>query len=223
MERYGEADKAALGPVDLGLGSSADAWAVPYWMGDAAFGVMSALLAAVDEGLGACMLGNFRGEAALASALGVPDGWRLFGAVALGRPDGADHRSPSLDRPVPVGVGRLHGCIGGAGRSAFEVVCHTHFVRFACGSGDPHRARSDRRSELVDLDELAAAARTIKSSSARPVLNGHPAIRPAGPWRSWPTANGLPLRALPCSPRWWPKPGATPKKDMVRPDPGWRR
>jgi nitroreductase len=96
VDRYGEADK------------SAEAWLVPYWTGDAAFGVMSALLAAVDEGLGACMLGNFRGEAALASTLGVPEGWRLFGAVALGRRDGDDHRSPSLDRPVPGLVERVH-------------------------------------------------------------------------------------------------------------------
>jgi nitroreductase len=108
--RYGEADKsgAGSGADDLGLGSSADAWSVPYWLGDAAFGVMSALLAAVDEGLGACMLGNFRGESALAAALGVPDGWRLFGAVALGLPDGSDHRSPSLDRPVPSATERVH-------------------------------------------------------------------------------------------------------------------
>ena len=102
--RYGEADKAD----DLGLGSSAEAWAVPYWMGDAAFGVMSALLAAVDEGLGACMLGNFRGEAALGAALGVPAGWHLFGAVALGFADGADHRSPSLDRRGPSSAERVH-------------------------------------------------------------------------------------------------------------------
>ena len=29
-----------------------------------------------------------------------PDGWRLFCAVALGRPDGRDHRSASLDSPA---------------------------------------------------------------------------------------------------------------------------
>jgi nitroreductase len=113
--RYGEADKAGGSGADadedkdyLGLGQSAESWAVPYWTGDAAFGVMSVLLAAVDEGLGACMLGNFRGEAALAVALGVPVGWHLFGAVALGLPDGADHRSRSLDRPVPSAVERVH-------------------------------------------------------------------------------------------------------------------
>ena len=84
------------------------AWPVPYWTGDAAFGVMTVLLGAVDAGLGACILGNFRGEAALARRLGVPEGWRLFCAVALGRPDDHDHRSPSLDRPGPTPAERIH-------------------------------------------------------------------------------------------------------------------
>ena len=47
-------------------GSGAERWPVPYWFGDAAFGVMAVLLGAVDAGLGACILGAFRGEAALA-------------------------------------------------------------------------------------------------------------------------------------------------------------
>jgi len=103
IHRYAEPDKAASG-----LGSGETAWPVPYWTGDAAFGVMTVLLAAVDAGLGACLLGNFRGEGSLARALGVPGEWRLFCAVALGRPDGADHRSPSLDRPTPPSGGRVH-------------------------------------------------------------------------------------------------------------------
>jgi nitroreductase len=103
LARYGEADKAGS---ELGAGE--DVWAVPYWTGDAAFGVMSVLLAVVDGGLGACFLGNFRGEDELARALGVPAGWRLFGAVLLGRPDGRDHRSPSLDRAGPDPAARVH-------------------------------------------------------------------------------------------------------------------
>jgi nitroreductase len=102
-ERYADADKAGSG-----LGHGAEEWTVPYWTGDAAFGVMTALLAAVDAGLGACFLGNFRGEAELAAALGVPEGWGLFGAVALGRPDGADHPSASLNREVPPVEARVH-------------------------------------------------------------------------------------------------------------------
>jgi nitroreductase len=103
VARYAEADKA-----DAGLGASQAAWPVPYWTGDAAFGVMTALLAAVDAGLGACILGTFKGEDVLAKALGVPTEWRLFCAVALGRPDGDDHPSPSLARARPGTAERIH-------------------------------------------------------------------------------------------------------------------
>ena len=103
VTRYAEADKAASG-----LGAGPEAWPVPYWYGDAAMGVMAVLLAAVDAGLGACFLGAFRGADALAGRLGVPGDWRLYGAVALGRPDGADHRSASLDRPRPPRTERVH-------------------------------------------------------------------------------------------------------------------
>lgn len=100
-DRYGEPDKA-----DARLASGE--WPVAYWFGDAAFGVMAVLLGAVDAGLGACVLGNFRGEAELATRLQVPDAWCLFGAVLLGRPDGQDHRSPSLDRATPPHAQRIH-------------------------------------------------------------------------------------------------------------------
>jgi nitroreductase len=103
VARYAEPDKD-----DSELGAGADFWPVPYWTGDAAFGVMTVLLSAVDAGLGACILGAFLGEEALARALGVPSEWRLFCAVALGRPDGLDHRSPSLDRPLPTAAERIH-------------------------------------------------------------------------------------------------------------------
>jgi nitroreductase len=105
VARYGEPDKVASG-----LGAGPDRWPVPYWTGDAAFGVMTVLLAVVDAGLGACVLGTFRGEATLARGLGVPaeEGWRLFCAVALGHPDGRDRRSPSLGRPRPSPATRVH-------------------------------------------------------------------------------------------------------------------
>jgi nitroreductase len=103
VSRYAEPDKGATE-----LGADESAWPVPYWTGDAAFGVMTVLLAAVDAGLGACIIGTFLGEDALAQTLGVPAEWRLFCAVALGHPDGADHRSPSLDRSGPSQAERLH-------------------------------------------------------------------------------------------------------------------
>jgi nitroreductase len=109
VSRYAESDKApsASGPGPE-LGVSPEGWPVPYWTGDAAFGVMTVLLAAVDAGLGACFLGNFRGEAALATQLGVAEGWHLFGSVVLGHPDGHDHASPSLSRPRPGLEARVH-------------------------------------------------------------------------------------------------------------------
>jgi len=103
VARYAEPDKA-----DAELGRSAARWPVPYWYGDAAFGVMAVLLGAVDAGLGACVLGTFVGEPELAGTLGVPDGWRLFCAVVIGHPDGRDRRSPSLDRPRPPRSARIH-------------------------------------------------------------------------------------------------------------------
>jgi nitroreductase len=103
VTRYGEDDKASSG-----LGGGGEAWPIPYWYGDAAFGVMAVLLAAVDAGLGSCVLGTFRGEDELAGRLGVPDGWRLFCTVVLGHPDGLGHRSGSLERPRSDDGGRIH-------------------------------------------------------------------------------------------------------------------
>ena len=40
VSRYAEVDKA-----DAGLGDGADRWPIPYWYGDAAFGVMAVLSA----------------------------------------------------------------------------------------------------------------------------------------------------------------------------------
>lgn len=81
VERYAEADKARTG-----LGAGEEAWPVPYWWVDAGMAVEHLLLAAVDEGLGACFFGLFDHEAAVLAALGVPEGWRGVGVVALGLP-----------------------------------------------------------------------------------------------------------------------------------------
>jgi nitroreductase len=93
--RYAEPDKA--GGVAPGTGS-VDDWPVPYWFVDTGFAALLLLLAAVDAGLGACFLGNFRGERALATALGVPGDRRYLGAVLIGEPGGDDPPSPSLAR-----------------------------------------------------------------------------------------------------------------------------
>lgn len=118
VRRYGEGDKAGsgLGPVPLDGAANGEpagpggegAWPVPYWFGDAAFATMALLLRATAEGLGACFLGNFRGEDRLLPALGVPSEWRLFGTVILGLPAGADPPSSSLSRPAPSPASRVH-------------------------------------------------------------------------------------------------------------------
>lgn len=96
LERYSEEDKVSSG---LGIDGGVEAWPVPYWFVDAGFAAMAILLAATNEGLGACFLGNFRGEEDLKRALGVPAGeWRYFGAVLFGEPGGSDPPSPSLRR-----------------------------------------------------------------------------------------------------------------------------
>lgn len=100
LDRYAETDKASsgLGAPERG-GGGEPAWPVPYWLTDAAFSTILLLLGAVDAGIGACFLGNFRAEVEILESLGVPAGRRLFGAVALGHPDDRDHPSPSLNRP----------------------------------------------------------------------------------------------------------------------------
>ncbi|HTZ08645.1 MAG TPA: nitroreductase family protein [Acidimicrobiales bacterium] len=95
LARYGEPDKARSG-----LDREA-AWPVPYWMVDGGFAALLLQLAALDAGLGACFLGNFRGEPALRRALGVPSDHRYLGAVLLGAPGGDDPPSPSLRRGRP--------------------------------------------------------------------------------------------------------------------------
>lgn len=95
MERYAEPDKAPTG-----LGSHLEAWPVPYWWVDAGMAVEHLLLGAVDVGLGACLFGLFDHEAAVLAVLGVPEGWRAVGTVALGHP-APDEPGRSAARPRP--------------------------------------------------------------------------------------------------------------------------
>jgi nitroreductase len=86
VARYAEPDKA-----QTGLGSGPGAWPVPYWTIDASMAVMTLLLAAEDEGLGALFFGVFRNERQLRSRLGIPAGLELLGAIAIG------HSAPATD------------------------------------------------------------------------------------------------------------------------------
>ncbi len=92
VERYREADKSRGDGVEVD-------WVVPFWHVDTAFAVQTLLLAAVDRGIGAAFLGNFRGEDALKDALGVPSGRRWIGAVLLGEAATPDPPTSSALRP----------------------------------------------------------------------------------------------------------------------------
>jgi nitroreductase len=98
MLRYDEPDKSSSG---LGTDAGERAWPVPYWFFDAGASVMALLLGATDAGLGACFLGNFRGEEELLDALGVENPWRFAGAVLLGTPGDDDPPSESIARGRP--------------------------------------------------------------------------------------------------------------------------
>jgi len=92
LDRYAEPDKAGFGR------QHESAWPVPYWLVDTAMATMLLLLSATDLGLGALLFGLVRGEDELLADLGVPEGHKPIGAVALGWPDGNDRPSPSLAR-----------------------------------------------------------------------------------------------------------------------------
>jgi nitroreductase len=68
---------------------------------------MQLLLAAQDDGWASCFWGNFRHEDEILSLAGIGTPWRLFGSILIGRPDGNDVRSPSLDRDVPTRTSRV--------------------------------------------------------------------------------------------------------------------
>ena len=95
VERYREPDKTWTG-----LGDGEHRWHVPYWWVDGGMGVEAILLGAVDAGLGALFFGLFADERAVLDALGVPEGWRALGAVALGWP-APDDPGRSAGRPRP--------------------------------------------------------------------------------------------------------------------------
>jgi nitroreductase len=98
VQRYAEPDKASTG-----LGEGEGAWPIPYWWVDGGMAVEHLLLGAVEAGLGACFFGLFDHEADVLAALGVPDGWRAVGTVALGHPatDEPSRSAARGRRPVP--------------------------------------------------------------------------------------------------------------------------
>ena len=90
LDRYALPDKAHT-PL-----AQEEYWPAPYWDIDTGFGVMLILLTAVDLGLGALFFGIFQGERALMAALGVPEGYRPIGAIAVGYPAAGERSRPEL-------------------------------------------------------------------------------------------------------------------------------
>ncbi|MGA2305599.1 MAG: nitroreductase family protein [Acidimicrobiales bacterium] len=90
LDRYALPDK-----VHTPLSDEAN-WPAPYWDIDTGFGVMMILLTAVDLGLGALFFGIFTGEQVLMNLLGVPDGYRPIGAIAVGHPTRGERSRPEL-------------------------------------------------------------------------------------------------------------------------------
>ena len=96
LARYREADKE-------GSGARADraelaGWPVPYWWVDGGMVVMSALLAAVDQGLGALFFALEHPDTVL-PALGVPPQRLALGTIALGHPEALEEPGRSSTRP----------------------------------------------------------------------------------------------------------------------------
>jgi nitroreductase len=92
--RYGDADKERSGLSDR------DAWPLPYWHTDAAMATMALLLLLEERGWAATMWGAFRHVDEIAQWAGYGDE-ELFAIVLVGRPDGDDRRSASLERETP--------------------------------------------------------------------------------------------------------------------------
>lgn len=90
LDRYALPDKAHTPLADEAH------WPAPYWDIDTGFGVMLILLTATDLGLGALFFGIFQGQRALMDALGVPQGYRPIGAIAVGNPTPGERSHPEL-------------------------------------------------------------------------------------------------------------------------------
>jgi nitroreductase len=78
LDRYAQDDK--------GFTDRSDAWwPAPYWDIDTGFASMLMLLAAIDEGLGACFFGiPIERIPVLREAFGVPSQFRPIGAISIG-------------------------------------------------------------------------------------------------------------------------------------------
>lgn len=94
LERYAQSDKSGSGLAER------SAWTVPYWHTDAAMATMALLLLLEEGGWQAALWGNFRNDDDVLAWAGIDDE-ELFATVLVGRDDGLDVASTSLERDVP--------------------------------------------------------------------------------------------------------------------------
>jgi nitroreductase len=94
VERYGEDDKASSGLSEF------DAWPLPYWHADAAMATMALLLLLEEHDWQATLWGSFRHDEEVLAWAKIADE-ELFASVLIGRGDGNDVASRSLQRTVP--------------------------------------------------------------------------------------------------------------------------
>ncbi|HUY43670.1 MAG TPA: nitroreductase family protein [Acidimicrobiales bacterium] len=100
LERYAESDKGDSSLTQL------ESWPLPYWHTDAAMATMALLLLLEEAGLAATIWGSFRHEADVLGWARVLDE-QLFASVLIGRDDGNDVASASLQRDVPTRRARV--------------------------------------------------------------------------------------------------------------------
>lgn len=100
LARYGESDKSSTGLDDE------SSWPIPYWHTDAAMATMALLLLLEDSDLQAALWGNFRNGSEILAWAGI-EGEDLFASVLIGRSDGNDVASSSLERDVPSRASRV--------------------------------------------------------------------------------------------------------------------
>jgi nitroreductase len=100
LTRYAESDKTKTGLDAL------EGWPVPYWHTDAAMATMALLLLVEESGLQATMWGNFGKSVPILTWAHI-DNEELFATVLMGRGDGRDIPSASLDRDIPSRTSRV--------------------------------------------------------------------------------------------------------------------
>ena len=89
LERYGMPDKADLGLTDP------EAWAVPYWLTDAAMVAQNLLLLAEERRWGALFFGLTKDHGRYLRSRQVPDTAFCIGAIAIGYRSDEDQTSGS--------------------------------------------------------------------------------------------------------------------------------